>query len=223
MINKKATKTSVRAAPAERAKDKALKYPVARMKQQEIKDQSAAHSEEDGGSEDRLRAILRSGGVPASLLKPVSAGIAKLIDLAVNNRSGLHSSLSYINHQPSCALPVEPPEYFRNRPIDPETGKRETIVKFLERVWYTPWIAERLLTRTELRRLDLPAATALNNFLHAPKERWEPKNELPPHLVVPTKSEVNDTLLEDADKVREARRIVDARWRRQRGLVRGKK
>jgi len=188
----------------------------------EIKE-TAVSTDDDAGAEDRLRAYLRSSGVALSLVKPIAGAVAKLIDLSANNRSGLQSCLSYISGQPSSALPAEPPEYFRNRPIDPATGKRETIVKFLERVWYKPWIAERLLTRTELRRLDLPAATALNNFLHAPKERWEAKNELPPHLVVPTKSEVNDALLQDADRVREARRIVDARWRRQRGLVRGKK
>lgn len=179
--------------------------------------------EEEGDENDLLRAYLRAAGVPSALLKPMALSIRKLVELALTNRGGLQSCLNYINGQPSSSLPVEAPEYFRNRPIDPGTGKRETIVKFLERVWYHPWIEERLLTRTALRRLDLPAATALNNFLHAPKERWEPKNQLPEHLVVPTKSEVNDALLEDADRVREARRIVDARWRRQRGLVRGKK
>jgi len=244
MVNRKPTTQSGRSPADQRAKEKAVKQPTATKKAApkgredskragkksppdksstiETKDNLVA-ADEDAGAEDRLRAHLRSSGVPLSLVKPIAGAVAKLIDLAANNRSGLQSSLSYINNQPSSALPPEPPEYFRNRPIDPATGKRETIVKFLERVWYKPWIAERLLTRTELRRLDLPAATALNNFLHAPKERWEPKNELPPHLVVPTKSEVNDALLEDADRVREARRIVDARWRRQRGLVRGKK
>ncbi len=179
--------------------------------------------EDDTGGEDRLKVYLRAAGTPASLVKPLAAAVAKLIDLAGRNRAGFTASLNQIANQPSCALPAEAPEYFRNRPIDPATGKRETIVKFLERVWQDPWIKSRLLTRTALRRIDLPAATALNNFLHAPKERGEAKNELPPHIVVPTKSEVNDVLLEDSDKVREARRIVDARWRRQRGLVRGKK
>ena len=217
--------TATRIAPPrgrEDSKRASKKTPPDKNSVLEIKE-SVVSPDDDAGAEDRLRAHLRSSGVALSLVKPIAAAVAKLIELSANNRSGLQSCLSYINNQPSSALPAEPPEYFRNRPIDSATGKRETIVKFLERVWYKPWIAERLLTRTELRRLDLPAATALNNFLHAPKERWEPKNELPPHLVVPTKSEVNDALLEDADRVREARRIVDARWRRQRGLVRGKK
>ena len=241
MVNKKSTTKSVDSSTEERAKDRAVKPATARVKAAQQADESkrsakknpaetgeklsdhASVSDADAGGEDRLRAYLRASHLSANQIKSLSAAMAKLIELAAHNRPGLQSCLSYINSQPSSALPAEPPEYFRNRPIDPATGKRETIVQFLERVWYQPWIAERLLTRTALRKLDLPAATALNNFLHAPKERWEAKNELPPHLVVPTKSEVNDTLLEDADRVREARRIVDARWRRQRGLVRGKK
>ncbi len=250
MVSKKSITKSVHSDSDERAKDKTLKSAIARKKSaqpapseakragkkntpagndktnnkaSEKSSEPMTHQDDDAGGTDRLRAYLRASNLSATHVKSLAAAVTKLIDLAATNRSGLQACLGYINSQPSSSLPAEAPEYFRNRPIDPATGKRETIVKFLERVWQHPWIAERLLTRTALRKLDLPAATALNNFLHAPKERWEPKNELPPHLVVPTKSEVNDALLEDSDRVREARRIVDARWRRQRGLVRGKK
>lgn len=210
MVTKKSSTQALRAGAEQRIRKVVAELPP-----------TASETEDHG--EEQLKSALRANGVAPNLVKPMATAVLKLVQLSGTNRSGLQSTLNYIGRQPSCSLPAEAPEYFRNRPIDPETGKRETIVKFLERVWMHPWIEERVLTRTALRRLDLPAATALNNFLHAPKERWEPKNELPEHIVVPTKSEVNDALLEDADKVREARRIVDARWRRQRGLVRGRK
>jgi hypothetical protein len=238
MVNRKSTTQAAYAEGSEQSEGKSVKNPGGRKKQTQVpqgearrvarKDTPEPHDApvpagEAGNGEERLRNDLRACGVAAAQVRPLAQAVMRLVELSQNNRTGFQSALAYIGSQPSCALPPEPPEYFRNRPIDPETGKRETIVKFLERVWYDPWIRERLLTRTALRKLDLPAATALNNFLHAPKERWESKNELPEHLVVPTKSEVNDALLQDAERVREARRIVDARWRRQRGLVRGKK
>lgn len=210
MVTKKSSTQALRAGAEQRIRKVVAELPL-------------SVSETDEHGEEQLKAALRANGVAPNLIKPIATAILKMVELSGSNRSGLQSALNYVARQPSCSLPSEAPEYFRNRPIDPETGKRETIVRFLERVWQNPWIEERVLTRTALRKLDLPAATALNNFLHAPKERWESKNELPDNIVVPTKSEVNDTLLEDADKVREARRIVDARWRRQRGLVRGRK
>lgn len=78
-------------------------------------------------------------------------------------------------------LPDRAPELYKNRPIDPNTGKREEIDAFLARVWLDPWIKAGVLTRTDFRRLDPQGEARLAN--------WLLKNTIPRHLYIPTKSE----------------------------------
>jgi hypothetical protein len=97
-------------------------------------------------------------------------------------------------------LPETAPELYANRPVNIKTGRRETIVEFLERVWLDPWIKAGVLTRLDFRRLDPPGETRLRN--------WLIDNQLPPHLHLPTISEVLGASPTDAAGVRAARRTL---------------
>jgi tetratricopeptide (TPR) repeat protein len=113
----------------------------------------------------------------------------------------------------NVALPKKPKERYQKRPIDPTTGKKETIVKFLERVWYDPWIKAGVLTRTAFRRLDKQGEKALQNFLQ------NPENKLPPHLNVLKKSDVIDRLVQSGHVPEELiPRVGTALAQRQRRL-----
>jgi hypothetical protein len=97
-----------------------------------------------------------------------------------------------------------------NRPHDPDTGKPEGILNFLETGWPAPFIAAGLLTRPDLRRIDPQAEQALKNWVR------ESKRQPPSHLHIPTKSEAIDReLSDDPDKIRTAWRLARAHDRRK--------
>ena len=85
-------------------------------------------------------------------------------------------------------LPPCAPELFVNRPATSD-GERETIIAFLLRV-YGPWMDGWSMVRADLRRLDVAAVKALENF--------EFKNGSARDLGIdiPTLSERNTRLLE---------------------------
>lgn len=95
----------------------------------------------------------------------------------------------------TAELPAKAPEKYADRPVNKTTGKRETIVRFLERVWYDPWIKNGALSRPDLARFDREAEMALRNWLR--DRAW------PVHLHIPKKTEVLDSYLDDP-KVRKA-------------------
>jgi hypothetical protein len=111
---------------------------------------------------------------------------------------------------PAVRLPDAAPQLYRDRPIDPATGKPEDVLRFLERVWLDPWIAAGALTRPALRRLDPPCAKALENWINHSRQ------PLPGHLRMPTRTEVVEQELASADpqQLKEAQRLLRAFERR---------
>jgi hypothetical protein len=125
---------------------------------------------------------------------------------------------------PPAPLPDTPPtdpqtgkpQYYRDRPMAGKTGSRESIVEFLERVWYDPYIKSGVLTRPDLRRLDGQAEMALANWLRVAG------NELPAHLRIPTKKQSIDRQLSHVGRedIRQAQRLARALQRRREGDTR---
>ncbi len=157
------------------------------------KEELDAIAKQHGRTPDDVRAVLNPEAV-AEVTRPAPAETAR---------------------PEAAALPDKAPGLYADRPRHPETGRRETIVQFLERVW-RPWIESGALTRPDLRRLDPQADTALFN--------WErkPENTLPDHLRIPGKSEaLREREAITSDDVRTARRIL-SRARRQKPAVAAK-
>jgi hypothetical protein len=70
--------------------------------------------------------------------------------------------------KPNPALPEKAPEIYRERkPREELNGRKENIVQFIERV-YAPWC--EILTRADLRRLDVTAERAVENRINRGKE-----------------------------------------------------
>lgn len=101
-------------------------------------------------------------------------------------------------------LPDKAPELYKNRPIDPKTGKREEIDAFIARVWLDPWIKAGVLTRRAFEELDPDGAARL--------KQWLKQNKLTPPLHLPTLSESIECPT-DAE-VQAARRTI-RRWERR--------
>jgi hypothetical protein len=101
-------------------------------------------------------------------------------------------------------LPAAPSELYQRR-----VNKSESIIDFLRRVWL-PWISSGLLTRPAFRKLDTVGEKALQNWLH------NHPGEMPEDLILPTKSEVVERELLNADPgaIRDAHRLTKARQRR---------
>jgi hypothetical protein len=102
-------------------------------------------------------------------------------------------------------LPSEAPKLYADRP----TG--QSMIDFLrDKDGWGPYVAAGLLTRLDFRRLDPAGEMALRNWLRS--------NDLPDDVRIPTKKEVNDTLLSadavPAADVRRLGRLVDTRRRR---------
>lgn len=113
--------------------------------------------------------------------------------------------------KPPVTLPDTAPELYRDRPRSLATGRLETIVEFLERVWKDPWIDAGVLSRPDFRRLDHAGEMALRNWQN------NAKNALPQHLHLPTKTEVVSRQLDERspEAVREAQRLASASQRRR--------
>jgi hypothetical protein len=82
-------------------------------------------------------------------------------------------------------LPAEAPYLYAQRDTykDRPELKGLNIVDFIRAVWKDPWIDAGVLTRPDLRRLDLDAYKALNTWLQ------RHNGDLPPDLDLPKKGE----------------------------------
>jgi len=84
-----------------------------------------------------------------------------------------------------------------------EYQNREGILQYLQADdGFGPWLNAGVLTRQLLGELSPKAYTALANWLR--------NNELPAHIKIPTKAEVNDVELADSQRVKEAQRLSSA-------------
>lgn len=99
------------------------------------------------------------------------------------------------------ALPDQAPRLYADRP-----DRGQDIVGFLRAVWM-PWIKAGILTRPELRRLDAQAYMAMANWLR--------HREWPTDLPIPSKSDMVTADLSDPDRLRQARRLVQAHHARR--------
>lgn len=157
-------------------------------------------------SSDEQAAILR-------LIVTVVESPARLAALsnAVFSPRLLATGPSEQGSEPVVALPKKASELYEDRPISAATGKRETIVEFLRRVWKDPWIDAGVLDRPALRRLDGAAERAIQNWLR--------HDSLPEDVNVPTKKEQNDKILAaptvPAGEELRIARMLESRRRRQ--------
>ena len=124
-----------------------------------------------------------------------------------------------ISAETAVALPThealkEQKLLYEDREVSLETGRKPTVIEFLEHGWPAKFIAAGLLTRPDFRRIDPKAEQALKNWVRETKQ-------LPPdHLHIPTKSESIDRILaENPEKLREARRLARAHERRSGGRM----
>lgn len=83
-------------------------------------------------------------------------------------------------------LPLVAPEKYAERKILAD-GSRENIVDFLSRTW-KPWIRSGVLTRADLRKLDVSADRAYDNWIHS-------GHVIPDDLKIPTKKEAIDRFI----------------------------
>jgi hypothetical protein len=103
-------------------------------------------------------------------------------------------------------LPVVAPELYRNRPIiNHDTGERENIEQFLNRV-YAEEIKAGILTEPALSRLDKTAY----NVLRANKASF-------PDLKIPNKQELMKRDELDPEQIRQAQRVMQRSYREQAG------
>ena len=75
-------------------------------------------------------------------------------------------ALQLQNHQnssPAMSLPEVAPELYDGRPINEETGKRETPIKFYERVW-KEYADAGVLFQDSLRKLDSKLVDAIHSY-----------------------------------------------------------
>jgi hypothetical protein len=89
------------------------------------------------------------------------------------------------------------------RPTDPDTGRKQSIVKFLEEGWPAPYVKARILTRPDLLHLDRAAYNAL----------IEQKGEIPEHLAIPGKHEIIKQERPDPEHLREGWRQAKRAYR----------
>lgn len=99
-------------------------------------------------------------------------------------------------------LPVRAPLLYADRP-----DRAQDIAGFLRAVWM-PWIKAGCLTRPALRRLDPQAYMAVAN--------WMRHREWPSDLPIPSKSDMVTADLSDPERLRQARRLVQAHHARSR-------
>jgi hypothetical protein len=126
--------------------------------------------------------------------------------VAGRQSSPLSHEATESEEQPTLRLPDKPPENggYKDRPIDPATGKKQGIQKYLEEGWLAPYVRAGVLTMTDLRRLEPSAALALYAEIRS-------GTALPDYLHLPAKPR-NPNPLESADpeQMREAWRLVRA-------------
>ncbi len=99
------------------------------------------------------------------------------------------------------ALPVRAPLLYADRP-----DRSQDIADFLRAVWM-PWIKAGCLTRPALRQLDPQAYMAMANWLR--------HRDWPEDLPIPTKSDMVTADLSDPERLRQARRLVQAHHARR--------
>jgi hypothetical protein len=167
-----------------------------------------------------IAALSAQAGVPAGHHKSLGRVFAALM-AAIPETDRLLPALTGRAEgeaTPSPRLPEQAPELYRDRPVDPATGKREGIGQFLRRVWHDPWIAAGVLSRADFRRLDPDGEMALRNALR------RTDHGLPPALHLPTRSEQVSRDLEQRtpDELRDAQRLLKARHRRTATSNRGR-
>jgi hypothetical protein len=139
-------------------------------------------------------------------LERIEAGLplnAPDTDLQSTDSAGLALSLP----EPGT---IEDTALYRNRPTDPATGKRQSILDFLRQGWPARYIEAGVLTqRSQLQGRD-------NTLYRALYETHEGRN-LPAHIL-PTKQQVVDEELSHSDPkhLREAQRLARAQQRRGR-------
>lgn len=98
-------------------------------------------------------------------------------------------------------LPGHAPLLYADR-----ADRSQDIVGFLRAVWM-PWIKAGCLTRPALRQLDPQAYMAMANWLR--------HREWPTDLPIPTKSDMVTADLSDPERLRQARRLVQAHHARR--------
>jgi hypothetical protein len=123
-------------------------------------------------------------------------------DLTLSDEKRTTLEKHFVGTIAEATLPAEAPQLY-----DPHREGRGGIVKFLERVWYDPWIAAGVFTRSYFRHRDPRGAVALENYIR------QPGHELP--FDVPTKSQELDRKLGDPEQSRSAWRIAKAAERRR--------
>jgi len=123
--------------------------------------------------EEKITKFAVSVGVPSDARESFTLAVKLLV---AATKSGTDAART--NKLP---LPKRAPELFVKR-----RNSSETIVDFLRRVW-KPWMDAGSLTRNDLRKLDQSAARGIDN--------WLAKNSLPDDIRVPTKKELNDSII----------------------------
>lgn len=98
-------------------------------------------------------------------------------------------------------LPACAPAFYADRP-----DRAQDITGFLRAVWM-PWIKAGCLTRPALRQLDPQAYMAMAN--------WMRHREWPSDLPIPSKSDMVTADLSDPERLRQARRLVQAHHARR--------
>lgn len=100
----------------------------------------------------------------------------------------------------NTCLPDVAPKTYEQWKIETKK-KKGNIVEFMEKVWIL-WIDAGLLTMPDLKRLDIKAYYALNNWL------GDNQDKIPGSLRVLTKSEAVDRELNDEERLARARRLA---------------
>lgn len=81
------------------------------------------------------------------------------------------------NSSPAISLPEVAPELYDDRPIDVDTGKRETPIQFYERVW-KKYADGGVLFQDSLRKLDSKLVDAIHSYCQ--RNSLTPSEHLPP-------------------------------------------
>lgn len=184
-----------------------IKFIINTLAEAGFKEAEVSHlATEISGLFDDLGALHREGkavaecvGVVGRLREIMRVNAAEVTDISsiieANTRISRNDELDN-NH----CLPDVAPKTYEQWKI--ETGKKKgNIVKFMEEVWIS-WIDGGLLTMPDLKRLDIKAYYALNNWL------GDNQDKIPVRLRVLTKSEAVDRELNDEERLARARRLV---------------
>jgi hypothetical protein len=183
-------------------------------------------------TESRLRSLFSELGVPLHFHDIFMS----LLNSAIDDKPGLADSLISVaggmrlNHEPrpsetedatpppsensseqaALMLPNEipPADLYKNRHIDPETGKKQSIIKFIETGWPAPYIKSGVLKqRSQLQGLDDSLYSAL----------YTTEGKALPQGILPTKQHVLDEELNHVDRelLRKVQRLSRAQQRRR--------